>query len=118
MAATVNLLILVPCYQNSRVSRVAHRPLVEKRGNSITTRSPRSAGDPSRHPGAYCLARRPPRLRASPAGRKRYRYCIGNGIDLAPVDKGMPKSDWSFVGVAVAVSMLTASVPWLFLIKW
>ena len=41
-----------------------------------------------------------------------------NGIDLARVEKGMPKSDWSFVAVAVAVSIVTASVPWLFLIKW
>jgi len=28
----------------------------------------------------------------------------------------MPKSDWSLVAIAVVVSILIASVPWLFLI--
>jgi hypothetical protein len=65
-------------------------------------------------PAAYRLVHRPSRR----LKQGRHQYCIGNGINPAPVEKGMPKSDWSFVAVAVAVSMATASVPWLFLIKW
>lgn len=47
------------------------------------------------------------------------RWC-SRRVETAPrtVQYDMLKSDWLILSVAAAVSILTASIPWLFLIDW